>query len=60
MTPNIKVFKYQGSRLTIFTKSTVAPDWKFLGAQAENLGAHLESAYNAIVHICDPGPQNQS
>jgi len=37
---------FQGSRLTFFTRSAVAP-----GAQAENLGAHLKSAGNAIIQI---------
>ncbi len=50
----ISLLVIQGSRQTIFPKSTVAPEWTFLRAQAENLGAHIKSACNAIIHIFSP------
>ncbi len=50
------LFAFQGSRLTIFTRSTVAPDWKLLWAQAENVACNAIVTYflhfNCITDKC--------
>ncbi len=50
----ISLLVIQGSRQTIFPTEHGSPWVNFLRAQAENLGAHIKSACNAIIHIFSP------